>query len=97
MTTGKDLKLQRVSADVKVKDAEKNYNDVNARKTAQDAAHEKAMDTNVALWGFVGAGVAAAGTVAFYFLTRPSTKKPPVNGAVGVSPQGLTVVVEGQF
>lgn len=66
------------------------------KKAAEDAATQKAVALNTSLWGFVGAGVAAAGTVAFYFITRPS-KKAEVKGAISVSPQGPALVVEGQF
>lgn len=67
------------------------------REVAKSAAQAKSVAINTALWGFVGAGVAAAGTAAFYFLTRPSQKAPAVKGSLGFTPAGPSILVEGRF
>lgn len=68
------------------------------REVAKKVAREKDVATNTALWGFVGAGVAAAGTVAFYFITRPSSQKAPaVKGSLGVTSAGPSILLQGRF
>lgn len=63
---------------------------------ATSAARVEADAKNTALWCFVGGGVAAIGTGAFYFFTRPKIKAPVKAGAF-VGPTGSAVFVEGQF
>jgi hypothetical protein len=60
------------------------------------AAAAEADARNVALWGFVGAGIAAAGTAVLYFATRPAAKS-KLQGAVGFDGNGPSIVVQGQF
>jgi hypothetical protein len=70
--------------------------DPNGRAAAEAAALAEADARNAALWSFVGGGLAAAGTAAFFLATRPGSKA-PVKGAVGVGPAGPSVWIQGEF
>lgn len=70
--------------------------DPNGLDATRKAAEAEAEARNVALWGFVGAGLAAAGTAAVYLATRPSAKT-KVQGAIGVGSKGPVIWIQGQF
>lgn len=66
------------------------------RDAATKAAEDEALNKNVMVWSFVGAGVALAGTAAVFFATRtsPSSK---VQGAVGFGNGGPSLSIRGEF
>ncbi len=66
------------------------------RAATQELALAEADARNAALWSFVGGGLAAAGTAAFFFATRPGSKA-PVKGAAFVTPAGPGVWIQGEF
>lgn len=66
------------------------------RAATQELALAEADARNAALWSFVGGGLAAAGTAAFFFATRPGSKA-PVKGAAFITPAGPGVWIQGEF
>jgi len=66
------------------------------REAANAAANEEAGLQSAAIGCFVGGGVAAAGTVVFYLLTRPKGRE-GVKAGGGVGPSGASVWIEGRF
>ncbi len=60
------------------------------------AAEGEARFRSGMLWGFVGAGVALAGTAAV-FLLAPAPKKGHVQGAVGFGAHGPSLSIQGAF
>jgi hypothetical protein len=66
------------------------------QETAKAAAQAKADALSTAIWCFGAGGLAAAGTVAFYMVTRPKAP-PPVKAGAFVGPRGPGVWVEGRF
>lgn len=75
---------------------DKAANDLNGLDAVQRAADDEALFKNMMFWGFVGSGVALAGTATVFFLTRTSAK-PKVEGAVGMGPAGPSVTIRGEF
>ncbi|MBK8254116.1 MAG: PEGA domain-containing protein [Polyangiaceae bacterium] len=69
------------------KEAQKN---LYGRNDFISAANDEAFNRNVMLWGFIGAGVALAGTAAVFFLTRTSPKSETTTALV-LNPGGLTI------
>jgi hypothetical protein len=63
---------------------------------ATNAATEQALFGNMAVWSFVGAGVALAATAVVFFVVKPS-EKPRVQGAVGLGAGGPSLLLEGEF
>lgn len=51
---------------------------------------------SIALWSFVGAGVAGASTLIYYLTSAPSARA-PVKAGVVLGPGGGGVIVQGQF
>jgi hypothetical protein len=70
--------------------------DKDGRDRAAGLAQAEAQAKNMALWSFVGAGLCAAGTAAFYIATRKPSKA-PVEGAVGLRDGAPAVWVQGRF
>jgi hypothetical protein len=75
---------------------EKARDDLEGRDAFVAAASAEAQAQNTMFWGFVGAGIAAAATVGFYFATRPS-EKAQVKAGVGVQSGGPAIWMQGQF
>jgi hypothetical protein len=67
------------------------------RETAKAAAQTEADAKSVALWCFVGGGVAAVGTTVFYLVTRPRVRTPPVQAGAAVAPSGGVIWARGTF
>jgi hypothetical protein len=70
--------------------------DVEGRDSMRGFAAAEAEAKNIAFWGFVGAGLCAAGTTAFYITTR-SPGAAPVSAAIGVRGGGPAVWIQGHF
>lgn len=70
--------------------------DRDGRDAMKTSAQAEAEAKNTALWGFVGAGLAAAGTTVFYLTTRSSAKT-TVTGAAGVRNGCPSIWLQGQF
>lgn len=67
------------------------------RETAKAASQTEADAKSVAIWCFVGGGVAAVGTTVFYLVTRPRVRTPPVQAGAAVTSNGGVVWARGEF